>query len=235
MRSTLGWLANAATSTSRNATSETVAATTARSAADTAFPCTHRRTSASTGTTPDVEVELGDVPEEPSRHGPDVVRRVRRRGVGAEQRREAAAAGELREHDEGREPAEHRVEQREARSCRAPSCERGDQEQARPAPPAAARPPGRASRTRARARRGRAARCGAAALEQRHEREREQQEERIERVLGHQRAGVEHRRHRDGERGDDERAAPGDDAAREQVRGTAASDISSALIALIAL
>ncbi len=55
-------------------------------------------------------------------------------------------------------------------------------------------------------------------LEHQREREREPEEERIERVLGHQRPDVRERRDRDGERGSGERGGRADDAAREQIR-----------------
>ena len=51
------------------------------------------------------------------------------------------------------------------------------------------------------------------------ERERDHHEDRIERVLRHDRSRVERRRHSDGEQSDDERPALRDDSAREQVRG----------------
>ena len=149
----------------------------------------------------DVEVELGDVPEQIVADVGDRVAAARRRAVGAEERERRAAAGDRgceREHDrragdavQRREPPQAQPQVAFDQAVQDRSCERGSEEGNRL----------RAGREAERAdgkeqhlpRRGRP-------LEREHEREHRQHEERVEGVLGHQRARVEHRGHEHAER-----------------------------------
>ena len=69
-------------------------------------------------------------------------------------------------------------------------------------------------------------------LERHHERERAAEEQRIKRGLGHQRAGVDHRRHRESEHSHEQRERRAYDPAARRYAGTAASDMTAAPVAL---
>ena len=143
----------------------------------------------------EVEVELGDVAEQIAADGGDRVLALGRGPIGAEQRERRAAAGRGRRDAEHDRPAGDAVEHREPpQARRRPRSIRPSRSGATRAA-RRARPPARASRSERTDGEQHHLPPPGRPLEREHEHEHGKHEERVERVLGHQRAGVEHRRH----------------------------------------
>ena len=168
---------------------------------------------------PEIEVELRDVQYEPADRRPDVITAAAHCRVVAEHVRRRTAAHSLDSDHEHRAKRDEPVQR----------LERGERTRAPPLDPRQherRREHGDDERDRLRTcfERNDAQRehddlsPQRRALEHAHEGEREPEEDRIERVLGHQRPGVRKRRQRNSERRSRERRRPADDAAREQVR-----------------
>ena len=172
-----------------------------------------RTRNAANGIDAEVEVEPGQVPERPLRHLAHVVVLVARRLVRAEHRERRAAAQRLGDDRDDRDSRHRPVQDAEAPEPAPPEQERRGEDR-------------RKERDRLRARRE-GDECDPEheelplprrPLEHQHEHERRGQEDRIERVLGHQRARVDHRGHRDREQRRHEREPLREHAAGEEVR-----------------
>ena len=159
----------------------------------------------------DVEVELGDVVDEPAQHLCRFVRIVAGDGVRTEQAERRLAAHELGDQRDERGTAERSVEH----AKRAPRAEHDRSDDDR-----------REERERLRAGQVRDDATaeqeqlprGRRPLEREHEDEHDREEDREEDVLGHHLAGVEERRERDGEHGREERQPHRQNPTREEVR-----------------
>ena len=153
--------------------------------------------------------------EEPLRHFADGVVRLPRDLVGAEDAERRSSAHDLDEHDADQAGYGDAVEQRVAPDRLSAGDEEGRRDECREqcdrllagevGDEADAEEERRPERRRP--------------LEPQHEHQRRGQEERVERVLRHQRGRVDHRRDRYGERRGDQRVAGREHAAREEVRG----------------
>ena len=161
----------------------------------------------------EVEVELGNVPEQEPRDLAEVVTRLSDDLVRAEQARERSAAGELREDDE-RTPSQRDSVQQRVRAQPAAEQERRGQDREYECDRLHADENGaRGEREHEQLRRPRRP------LEHPDERPRNEEERGIEHVLGHHGAGVDHRRQRHREQRGEQREPGRQHAAGEQVGG----------------
>ena len=153
----------------------------------------------------DVEVELGKMPEEVPEHVDDVVALLADDLVGAEEARDRRAARQLRAEHEHGAAGDDAVERRHGRSgLRATSRSRSG---AVSAARTTAMPCTRTSVTTPHAAEQDELAPQRRLVERAQERPRREQERGIERVLGHQRAGVGERRERDREQRGEQRQA----------------------------
>ena len=178
----------------------------------------------------DVEVELTDVVDEPAQDARDGVVAARRDLVRAEHAARRAAVHGPPRRARGRRRRRRSRTAAELRSARA-----AEEERRRRIAGTIAIACARvryASDATTRAARAAAASVGRSSVM--HERERAGEEERIERLLGHQRAGVDHRRHGEREHGDEQRGGGATTRRARKYAGIAASDISTESIAFAA-